>query len=107
MSIFLLSQINTLVELCVKYLEKSMSELNCLAAMTLAEAHVHKPMYDFALRYACLHFDIVKSDEDFVKLSTKCIIDLLKDRRLKCSSEEEVILKISNKGLQYICCRCY
>ncbi|XP_059151051.1 kelch-like protein 24 [Physella acuta] len=85
-----LFQINTLVELCVKYLEKSMSELNCLAAMTLAEAHVHKPMYDFALRYACLHFDIVKNDEDFVKLSTKCIIDLLKDRRLKCSSEEEV-----------------
>ncbi|BFZ08843.1 hypothetical protein BsWGS_11883 [Bradybaena similaris] len=85
-----LFQIVQLVELCVKYLEKTMNEPNCLAAMTLAEAHGHVPMYEFALRYVCCHFDTVKNDEDFLKLSPECIIDLFKDRHLNCNSEEEV-----------------
>lgn len=85
-----LFQIFQLVELCVKYLEKSMSESTCLAAMTLAEAHGHNAMYNFALQYACIHFDTVKHDEDFVKLSEGSVIDLLKDRRLNCNTEEEV-----------------
>ena len=67
-----------------------MSESTCLAAMTLAEAHGHNAMYDFALQYACIHFDTVKHDEDFVKLSEGSVIDLLKDRRLNCNTEEEV-----------------
>ncbi|KAI8771838.1 kelch-like protein 24 [Biomphalaria glabrata] len=85
-----LFQINQLVELCVKYLEQSMNESTCLAAMTLAEAHGHKPMYDYSLTFACLKFDTLRDDEDFVTLSIKCVVDLLKDRRLKCNSEEEV-----------------
>ncbi|XP_005106423.1 kelch-like protein 24 [Aplysia californica] len=85
-----LFQINPLVELCVQYLEKSMSETTCLAAMMLADSHGHAPMYQFALCFACEHFHTVMSDEDFLKLSPECIVDLLKDRRLKCCSEEEV-----------------
>jgi len=85
-----LFQINPLVELCVQYLEKTMNENSCLAAMMLADAHAHTPMYRFALTFACDHFHMVMGDEDFLKLSVECVVDLLKDRRLKCCSEEEV-----------------
>ncbi|XP_046561072.1 LOW QUALITY PROTEIN: kelch-like protein 24 [Haliotis rubra] len=85
-----LFQVLTLVELCVQYFQQNMNDGNCLAAMTLADIHAHKPLYNFAKKFACEHFPAVFLDDDFSKLSMDCIVDLLRDRRLNCTSEEQV-----------------
>ncbi|XP_076469228.1 kelch-like protein 24 [Babylonia areolata] len=83
-------QIGPLVEQCVNFFQDCMNVDNCLAAMTLADAHNHRSMYEFAKRFACQHFTTVVQDEDFLRLSVECIADLLQDRHLNCSTEEQV-----------------
>lgn len=79
-----------------------MNESNCLAAMTLADSHGHRPMYDFAKKFACQHFTNIVDDDDFVRMSVECIIDLLSDRRLNCIKEEEVkTLSFAHKELAW------
>ncbi|KAL8566239.1 hypothetical protein ACOMHN_046740 [Nucella lapillus] len=86
-----LFQISHLVELCVTFFQDNMNEWNCLAAMTLADVHAHRAMYEFAKSYACEHFTtVVDEDHDFLLLSVECITDLLRDRRLNCATEEQV-----------------
>nr|KAG5699339.1 hypothetical protein BaRGS_004276 [Batillaria attramentaria] len=83
-------QISQLVELCVSFFQEYMNEANCLAAMTLADSHAHRAMYDFAKQFACQHFTTIVDDDDFLRLSIDCIRDLLRDRRLNCTTEEQV-----------------
>lgn len=71
-------------------LQECMNEANCLAAMTLADSHAHRPMYEFAKKFACQHFTTIVDDDDFLRLSIDCIKDLLRDRRLNCATEEQV-----------------
>lgn len=82
-------------------LQECMNETNCLAAMTLADSHAHRPMYEFAKKFACQHFTTIVDDDDFLRLPADCIIDLLSDRRLNCKAEEEVSRR---KYLSCVCC---
>ena len=77
-----------------------MNEGNCLAAMTLADTHAHRSMYEFAKNYACQHFTTVVDDDDFLRLSVECITDLLRDRRLNCTTEEQVLTKLMSSSLK-------
>ena len=77
-----------------------MNEGNCLAAMTLADTHAHRSMYEFAKNYACQHFTTVVDDDDFLRLSVECITDLLRDRRLNCTTEEQVLTKLMSAPLK-------
>ncbi|XP_069101205.1 kelch-like protein 24 [Argopecten irradians] len=95
-----LFQVSPLVDLCLKFFKENMNETNCLAALTLGDSHAHRPLYEFAKEYACLHFQSIRQDEDFTKLSIECVVDLLSDRRLQCSSEDEVF-ESSIKWLDY------
>ena len=83
-------QISHLVELSVKFLKDTMTELNCLTALMLGDTHVHKDLYNYAKEYTCNHFDVVKDEEELMDLSLECIVDLLSDRRLNCIKEDEV-----------------
>ncbi|XP_076447602.1 kelch-like protein 24 [Babylonia areolata] len=85
-----LFQIAHLVELCVTFFQDCMNEGNCLAAMTLADLHAHRAMYEYAKNFACQHFSTVTEDDDFLRLSVECITDLLRDRHLNCTTEEQV-----------------
>ena len=80
-----------------------MNEGNCLAAMTLADTHGHRSMYEFAKNFACEHFMTVVEDDDFLRLSMECIADLLRDRRLNCSTEEQVGLAGGNQSGHMLC----
>ncbi|KAK6176712.1 hypothetical protein SNE40_014957 [Patella caerulea] len=95
-----LFQISPLVELCVQFFEQNMNEGNCLAALTLADLHGHKALYEFSKEFACSHFTGIVYDEDFMKLSVDCIIDLLKDRRLNCPCED-VVFDAAIKWLEF------
>ena len=83
-------QVTSLVDLCVKFFKDNMDESNCLAALTLADSHAHSQLYEYAKEFACLHFSAISRDEDFCRLSTDCLRDLLSDRRLRCDGEEQV-----------------
>lgn len=83
-------QIASLVELCFQFFRENISECNCLGALTLADIHGHKQLYEFAKAFTCAHFTTLVEEEDFLKLSFDCIGDLLKDRRLNCTAEEVV-----------------
>ncbi|XP_041349089.1 kelch-like protein 24 [Gigantopelta aegis] len=85
-----LFQIFPLGELCVEFFKQNMHEGNCLAAMTLADTYNHQHLYSFAKSYACAHFNAIMTDEDFTKLSVDCVVNLLRDRRLNCTSEDQV-----------------
>ncbi|ESO99112.1 hypothetical protein LOTGIDRAFT_173854 [Lottia gigantea] len=95
-----LFQITPLVELTVQFFQQNMNDNNCLAALTLADLHNHKPLYEFSKKYACAHFSSVVLDEDFMKLSVDCIVDLLRDRRLNCKSED-IVFKAAVKWLEF------
>ncbi|KAK3101944.1 hypothetical protein FSP39_007540 [Pinctada imbricata] len=83
-------QVTSLVDLCVKFFKDNMDENNCLAALTLADSHAHQQLYEYAKEFACLHFSAISRDEDFCRLSSECVIDLLSDRRLRSEGEEQV-----------------
>ncbi|KAL3853024.1 hypothetical protein ACJMK2_016615 [Sinanodonta woodiana] len=92
-------QISTLVDLCVEFFKANMNDNNCLAALTLADIHAHQPLYEFAKELTCQYFHLLAKEEDIYKLSSECIIDLLKDRRLNCPIEE-VVLETALKWLE-------
>ena len=83
-------QISTLVELCVQFFKEKINDANCLCALSLADAHAHTDLYEFTKQYACEHFTSLVNDEDFIRLSGECVVDLLKDRRLNCTAESQV-----------------
>lgn len=83
-------QISTLVELCVQFFKEKINDSNCLCALSLADAHAHTDLYEFTKQYACEHFTSLVNDEDFIRLSGECVVDLLKDRRLNCTAESQV-----------------
>lgn len=93
-------QISTLIGLCVDFFEKNMKEHNCLSALTLADIHAHKPLYVFAKKFCCEHFQTLCQDDDLYRLSAECMIDLLRDRRLSCETEE-LVYHTALKWLEY------
>ncbi|XP_014783349.1 kelch-like protein 24 isoform X2 [Octopus bimaculoides] len=93
-------QISTLVELCVQFFKEEISDSNCLCALSLSDAHAHKELYEFTKEYACKHFTSLIKDEDFLRLSGECVIDLLNDRRLNCTTESQVF-EAAVKWLEY------
>ncbi|XP_062574313.1 kelch-like protein 24 [Saccostrea cucullata] len=83
-------QVTALVDLCVRHFRLHMTENNCLVALTLADSHAHKHLYNYAKEYVCMNFKVVSQEEDFCRLSADCIKDILSDSKLDCDGEEQV-----------------
>lgn len=95
-----LFQMTSLIEICVQFMKENVNEANCLAVFTLADAHNHRVLYDFAKEFVCRHFRGYSNDEEFYKLSVDCVVDLLQDRRIDCKTEEEVY-EVAIKWLEF------
>lgn len=83
-------QVTALVDLCVRHFRLHMTENNCLAALTLADSHAHKDLYNYAKEYVCMNFGVVSQEEDICRLTADCIKDILSYPKLDCEGEEQV-----------------
>ncbi|XP_048741044.1 kelch-like protein 24 [Ostrea edulis] len=83
-------QVTALVDLCVRHFRLHMTENNCLVALTLADLHAHKNLYNYAREFVCMKFRTVSQEEDICRLSADCIKDILSYRSLDCNGEEQV-----------------
>uniref|UniRef100_A0A0A9VQJ5 Kelch-like protein diablo n=1 Tax=Lygus hesperus TaxID=30085 RepID=A0A0A9VQJ5_LYGHE len=83
-------QITDVIKACCIFLERQLSPVNALGIASFAEQHGCLELHKKANEFIMQHFAEVCQEEEFVQLSTKQLIDLIRKDELNVREETEV-----------------
>ena len=83
LSLSCLFQLENLREACAAFLQRQLSHANCLGIRDFAEIHECTSLAKVAYLYALRHFEILKTEFEYLSLSVSQVEDLISSNRLK------------------------
>eukprot|EP00794_Sanderia_malayensis_P003257 gene3257-3738_t len=89
-------QVERVREVCCQFLETQLSPVNCLGILMFADLHSCPDLMSSARSYALVNFSEVSRTEEFLLLTSKCLLDLVADDNLYTHDEAEVYLAVMN-----------
>lgn len=91
-----LLQLTAVRDICCEFLQFQLHPSNCLGIQRFADLHNCQDLLDFTRRFTEQHFgELLKQDDEFVKLSSDQLIELISSDRLAVSEDQvfEAVLR--------------
>ncbi|VDP73334.1 unnamed protein product, partial [Schistosoma curassoni] len=91
-----LLQLTAVRDICCEFLQFQLHPSNCLGIQRFADLHNCQDLLDFTRRFTEQHFgELLKQDDEFVKLSSDQLVELISSDRLAVSEDQvfEAVLR--------------
>ncbi len=109
LSLSCLFQLENLREACAVFLQRQLSHSNCLGIHDFALMHDCASLAKVAYLFALRHFEILKTESEFLALSVCQVEDIISNNRLKgiiviiLATTAGAVKPVISKGTKYYC----